>query len=411
MLRNPIFPSWLNSVVVVSALGYFVDIFDLFTFSVVRIQSLKSLGVADSDLLTEGMRLFNFQMSGILLGAVFWGILGDRKGRLTSLFGSILMYSLANLGNAFVTDLNTYAALRFISGFGLAGELGVAITLVSELLPKEKRGLGTMFVASLGLSGSIFAGGLSRFVDWRTSYIVGGVLGLALLLLRFQTRESHLYQNLTAQANVRRGVFFDLFANKERAVRYLKTISVGLPIWGIFGIIVTFSPEFARALNIQGDVSAAICIQYSNSGVVVGDVIAGLMSHVLQSRKQVLKIFLVLLGLVAGIFLNFQNFSAEAFYILCFFMGFSTGYWTIFITVAAESFGTNLRSTVATTAPNFVRGAVVPLTLFFQTLLPSFGMIPAAAILICAVLSIGIWSIWSLEETFARDLEFIDSQS
>ncbi|MBX9765765.1 MAG: MFS transporter [Bdellovibrionales bacterium] len=402
-------PSWLNSIVVVSALGYFVDIFDLFTFSVVRIQSLKSLGVTDDAILSEGIRLLNFQMSGILIGAVFWGTLGDRKGRLTSLFGSILLYSIANLGNAFVTDLNMYAALRFISGFGLAGELGVAITLVSEILPKHQRGLGTMFVASLGLSGSIFAGLLSQHIDWRTSYLVGGGLGLLLLFLRFQTRESPLYQNLNAQKQVRRGRFLDLFSNRERGMRYLKTIAVGFPIWGIFGIVVTFSPEFAKALQIHGPVSAAICIQFSNLGVVIGDVLAGWMSHVMRSRTRVLKIFLFLLAATAVVFLNFKDQSVQAFYGLCFFMGFSTGYWTIFITVAAESFGTNLRSTVATTAPNFVRGSVVPLTLFFQTLLPSLGMIPSATVLIVIVLAIGSWSIWSLQETFARDLEFTEA--
>jgi putative MFS transporter len=304
--------------------------------------------------------------------------------------------------------LNTYALLRFISGFGLAGELGVAITLVSEILPKAQRGLGTMFVASLGLSGSIFAGLLSRHVDWRTSYLVGGGLGLLLLFLRFQTRESPLYQSLNSQSNVRRGRFLDLLATGERARRYLKTIAVGLPIWGIFGIIVTFSPEFAKALQIQGDVSAAVCIQFSNLGVVIGDVLAGFMSHIMKSRIRVLKIFLVLLATVAVVFLNFKDRSVDAFYALCFCMGFSTGYWTIFITVAAESFGTNLRSTVATTAPNFVRGSVVPLTIFFQALLPKFGMIPSAAVLIVFGLTVGGWSIWSLQETFARDLEFVE---
>jgi MFS transporter, putative metabolite:H+ symporter len=399
----------LNASVIVAALGYFVDIYDLVLFSIVRIPSLRELGVTDqAELLEQGVLLLNMQMAGMLLGGIAWGILGDKKGRLSVLFGSIFLYSIANIMNGFVTDIPMYAFLRFVAGVGLAGELGAGITLVSEVLPKEKRGYGTMAVATIGISGAILAGIIGEYFGWRTAYFIGGGLGMLLLFLRVGVFESGMFSNIKT-SNVTRGNFISLFTNKKRFWKYLKCILIGIPIWYIVGILITFSPEFGIALGIQETVSAAKAISFCYLGLVFGDFLSGFLSQKFRNRRIVVLIFILLSGIAIGTYLLGSNFSLNSFYILCTILGFTSGYWAVFITIAAEQFGTNIRATVTTTVPNFVRGAVVPLTLAFGYLKTSTGLVPSALILGALSIAIAILAILTLEETYGKDLDFTES--
>ena len=359
--------------VIVAALGYFVDIYDLVLFSIVRIPSLKSLGLAGQELIDQGVFLLNMQMIGMLIGGVIWGVLGDRKGRLKIMFGSIFLYSLANLANSMVTSIEAYAALRFLAGVGLAGELGAGITLVSEVLHKSIRGYGTMIVATVGVSGAILANIVAKGFDWRTAFVIGGVLGLLLLILRVTVAESGMFKGMEASA-VSRGNFLSLFTSRDRFSRFLHSILIGLPSWFVVGVLVTFSPEFARVLQVQGQISAGNAVMYCYMGLVAGDLASGLLSQLLKSRKKVILLFLLLtVGAVAAYF-GASGVSASTFYLICGLLGFSIGYWAIFVTVAAEQFGTNLRATVATAVPNFVRGMTVPITMLFQLARKQMGI-------------------------------------
>ena len=181
-----------------------VDMYDLFLFSINRVSSLKSLHISGEQLLADGIMLLNLQMAGMLIGGIFWGIMGDKKGRLSVLFGSILIYSIANIGNGFVTTVTQYAVLRFIAGFGLAGELGAGITLVTEILPKERRGYGTTLVATVGIMGALLAYFVSHLFDWRTAYFIGGGLGLILMILRVRVFESGMFMKLK-EKNIKTG--------------------------------------------------------------------------------------------------------------------------------------------------------------------------------------------------------------
>ena len=397
-------PKLLNAAVVVAALGYFVDIYDLLLFSIVRIPSLESLG---QNTLDNGIFLINMQMAGMLIGGILWGVLGDKKGRLSVLFGSIFLYSLANIANGMVQSLEAYAAWRFIAGIGLAGELGAGITLVAEILPKEKRGLGTMIVASVGLLGAVVAGILAKFFDWRVCYFIGGGLGMALLLLRIGVSESGMFKQ-AQDKNISKGNFFALFNNKARFVRYMRCIFIGLPTWFVVGVLVTFSPEFAKALGVEGTIIAGDAVMYAYIGLVVGDLASGLLSQLLKSRIKVMFIFLALSGLVSFIYLNAHDVSQTMIYILCFALGFSNGFWVIFVTIAAEQFGTNLRATVTTTVPNFVRGALVMITIMFETFKAQYGILTGAMIVGVICLSIAFFFLNGMKETFHEDLNYLE---
>ncbi|RNI23692.1 MFS transporter [Rufibacter latericius] len=398
----------LNTAVIVAALGYFVDIYDLVLFSIVRINSLRDLGVSSpAALLEEGVHLINMQMTGMLLGGIFWGILGDKRGRISVLFGSIFLYSAANIANGFVTDLGWYAWLRFIAGVGLAGELGAGITLVSEVLPKEKRGYGTTIVASVGISGAILAGVIGEYYHWRTAYFVGGGLGLLLLLLRIGVFESGMFER-TQQQEVARGNFLSLFNNGARFFKYLKCILIGVPIWFVIGVLITFSPEISQALGITATISAAKGIGFSYLGLTLGDLASGLVSQKLRSRKKVVVLFLLLLSAIVALFLLAQGASETYFYGLCVALGFASGYWAVFVTIAAEQFGTNIRATVTTTVPNFVRGAVVILTLSFKGLQDDLGLLTTAALLGAVTIVIALISISTLPESFSKDLDYTE---
>lgn len=393
--------------VIVAALGYFVDIYDLLLFSIVRITSLRSLGVPDDQLLSEGIYLINSQMAGLLIGGIIWGIKGDKKGRLSVLFGSILLYSLANIGNGFVTTVDQYALLRFIAGIGLAGELGAGVTLVSEVLPTHLRGYGTAIVASVGLFGAVVANFISREFSWQVCYFIGGGLGLLLLITRVSVMESGIFLKIKEQT-VERGNFIKLFTSRDRLVRFLSCIFIGLPIWYVIGILITFSHELAPAIGFVGPVVVGDAVMYSYLGLAVGDLSSGLLSQWVQSRKKIVLLFIVVTLLFILLYLYSPFSSSSFFYVCCFCLGFGIGYWALFVTIAAEQFGTNLRSTVATTVPNFIRGTVVPITFAFELLRVQVGIINSALIVGVTTIIISLIALRPLSETFGKDLNFIE---
>jgi MFS family permease len=391
--------------VIVAALGYFVDIYDLLLFSIVRRPSLIALGIPESDLLSQGEFLLQVQMTGLLVGGLIWGIMGDKLGRLSVLFGSILLYSLANIANGFVTTIDQYAWLRFIAGVGLAGELGAGVTLVSEILPARLRGYGTTIIATVGLMGAVVGNFLSKVYDWQISYFIGGGLGLLLLVARVSVFESGMFLK-SKEKDVQRGNFFQLFTRKTRFLKFMGCILIGLPIWYTIGVLVTFSPEFASVMQISGVVSAGDAVMFSYIGLAVGDLISGVSSQIVGSRKKIVKLFILLtLGFV--VFYLFMPVKTSAFfYFCCFLLGVGIGYWALFVTIAAEQFGTNLRSTAATTVPNFIRGTVVPITLGFQYLRGHFGIIYGALIIGIITTIIAFISLKLIDETYGRDLNF-----
>lgn len=393
--------------VIVAALGYLVDMYDLFLFSIVRIPSLNSLGISGDRLLEDGILLLDMQMAGLLVGGIFWGILGDKKGRLSVLFGSILIYSLANIGNGMVTTIGQYAVLRFIAGIGLAGELGAGITLVAEILPKEIRGYGTTLVATMGVMGAILAYFMADLFDWRISYFIGGGLGLLLLLMRVRVFESGIFKQVKA-ASVQRGNIGMIFGNRARFTKYLKCIVVGMPIWFVMGILITFSPEFSKALGLEEPIVAGKAVMFAFAGQVVGDLASGFLSQYVQSRKKVIRLFILLSLVFVLVYLLAPVKSLSLFYVVCICLGFANGYWALFVTIAAELFGTNLRATVATTVPNFVRGAIIPLTTLFIWAKSSLGVVYSGLLVGMLTFAVALLALYFLEETFHKDLDFIE---
>jgi MFS family permease len=393
--------------VLVAALGYMVDMYDLFLFSIVRVPSLKSLNLSADSILKDGVMLLNLQMAGLLIGGIFWGILGDKKGRLSVLFGSILIYSLANIGNGFVNSVGAYAILRFIAGFGLAGELGAGITLVTEILPNKIRGYGATLVATMGVFGALLAYLVSYLFDWRTSYFIGGGLGLVLMFLRIRVFESGIFIKLK-ETNIKRGDIRMLFNNKTRLLKYVTSIVIGMPIWFVVGILITFSPEFGRAMGFDQPVDAGKAVLFAFAGQVAGNIISGSLSQYLQSRKKVILLFMLLSFAFVLIYLLAPFDHTTMFYLLCTCLGFCSGYWALFITVAAELFGSNLRATVATTVPNFVRGTVIPLTFLFLLIKNSVGIIYSALIVGVFTYAIAILALFYLEETFKKDINYTE---
>ncbi len=397
----------IKLVVLVAALGYFVDVYDLILFSIVRVASLQDLGLSAEQILPTGVFLLNMQMAGMLVGGVLWGIWGDKKGRVSVLFGSILLYSLANIVNGMVQDVNTYALLRFVAGVGLAGELGAGITLVSEIMSKEKRGLGTTFVATLGVAGAVVAALVAEMTHWRNSYYIGGILGLCLLLLRFAVYESGLFE-ATLKKSVARGNLLMLFKSRARALRYVSCILIGLPIWYVIGILITFSPEIGSALGMFITPKAGQAILYAYIGLVLGDLASGLISQLLRSRKKVVALFIFQTAVFSWIYLHSKQISLFEFHCVCVLLGFAVGYWAVFVTTAAEQFGTNLRATVTTTTPNFVRGAVVPVTLGFKSLIPTIGVINSALLVGACVILLAVLALSLLRESFHNDLDYLE---
>lgn len=411
----------LSLPVIIAALGYFVDIYDLQLFGIVRIPSLESLGLSKEEVDSIGAVILNYQMTGLLLGGILWGILGDKRGRLSVLFGSIITYSLANIlcglipQIEFMSQTEAYKWLRFIAGIGLAGELGAGITLVSEALPTRLRAIGTSLVAGVGLLGAVVGTFTVRLSgDWTIAYFIGGGMGFLLLFLRVGVLESGMYKQVAKQATIQKGNFFAFFTQKERFVRYLKCIGIGLPTWYCIGILAYMSNQFGEALGIPEKVEPGLAIMWAYIGISAGDLASGLISHQVASRKKAIlgMMSFALVGVVIYLFAGIK--SANMLYAICCWLGLGTGYWAMFVTVGAEQFGTNLRATAATTIPNMVRGAVVPMSQLFTYLkLGALGFAPLTAILSAAIVGviafgIGFYSTWTIEESHGRNLDFIE---
>jgi MFS family permease len=398
----------LNIIVIVAALGYFVDIYDLVLFNIVRVPSLKALGYAGEDLLTQGKFLMNMQMLGMVLGGILWGVLGDKKGRLSVLFFTILIYSLANIANAFVVNIAQYATMRFIAGFGLAGELGVGITLVSEVMTTAKRGFGTTMVGAIGILGAVLGYAITAGFNWKMAYLMGGILGLLLLVLRIFVVESGMFKKLDTQ-QVSRGNFLSLFTNRKRFLKYLYCILLGIPVWYIIGYLIAYSDDFSdKVLHINGTIIAGRAVMIHYIGASIGSFLWGVIGQALHSRKKSLWLaFAVLIVFTAAYFCSF-GLSSTLFYGIIFFLGIAQGYWIIFVTVSSEQFGTNLRATVTTTVPNFVRGSVIGVNALITFLIPLYGKWDAA--LFTGVLCIGLalFSLYKLDETYNKDLDYIE---
>jgi MFS family permease len=406
---RPLWKDLLHPAVIVGALGYFVDIYDLTLVMAVKKESLAAFHVVgDPAPLADPL---NWRMFGMLLGGLFFGVLADRMGRLTTLFGSILLYSLANIANGFATSLEFYSACRFVAGLGLAGELGGCIALVSEVLPKERRGYGTALVAAVGGFGAVVAGAVAEYVTWQTNYFIGGALGLCLLFARVSVKESGMYQHAKESAgagDVARGNFFALFTDAGRFRRYLRCILIGLPTWFMIGILVSKSESvFAKASGVEG-IKANRAVAMFYLGLTFGDLGSGVLSQWLRSRRVVVAAFLVVSAACVGAYLFLTaGWTASAYYTLIFAMGLGMGYWALFVTIAAEQFGTNLRATVATTVPNVVRGSLFGMSFVFAQLGTS-GWSPTAAALAIGVIcfSAAFLALWGMEETFGKDLDY-----
>lgn len=398
--------AWL--LVVVASLGYFVDIYDLIIFSIVRVRSFQDIGVPEELMRTKGEFVLNMQMGGLLFGGLIWGVIADKYGRIKVLFGSIVLYSLANIYNGFVQDVTAYGIIRFIAGIGLAGELGAGITLVSESLHKSKRGYGTMLVAGVGVLGAILAYYISEWFDWRTAYFVGGGMGLVLLAMRVGTFESGLFNQVAAKKDIKKGSLSLLFTNKERFKRYVYCLCIGLPIWFVVGVLVTQAPEIGKALGAPVTLSAGKGVMFTYLGISLGDFLAGLIAQWLRSRKKVVFICQIVILISSLWYLCSEGIGEAQFMYLAFFMGLGVGYWATFVTISAEQFGTNLRATVATTAPNFVRGALIPSTMLYGLLVNVWGIIIAAAVTLIILVAVAVFSLTRLEESFDKDLNYYE---
>ncbi len=401
--------SSLVFVVIVASLGYFVDIYDLLLFGIIRMPSLKSLGLVEPELMLQGETILKWQMIGLLIGGIIWGVMGDKKGRLSVLFGSILLYSLANIVNGFVQTVDQYKWVRLIAGIGLAGELGAGITLVAEMVSKEKRGIATSLVAGIGLSGAVFAFFIKQHFEWRTCYFIGGAMGFFLLLLRVSVYESGIFKNLKA-TNIQRGNFFLLFKNKKRFKRYLSNILIGLPTWLIIGVLVTFSNEFGKQMGITETIDPGKSIMFAYVMISIGDISVGFISNWFKSRKKALYLFFAITVLFIMLYFTaLWNGTAMGMYIVCAGLGLGTGYWAIFVTMGAEEFGTNIRATAATTIPNMVRGLLAVLILpMFKFLRDYFSYYNAGLITSIIIMLIGIIALVNIKETFGKDMDFVE---
>ena len=399
--------------IIIAALGYFVDIYELLLFSIVRKPSLLGIGVEDLaiPMLEASTKVINWQMTGLLLGGILWGVLGDKKGRLSVLFGSILLYSIANFATGYVQTVEQYAWARFIGGIGLAGELGAGITLVSELLPRSRRGLGTSLVAGVGLLGAVFAYFIFKMTnDWRLCYKIGGVLGIGLLLMRVSIMESLMYQK-TKLTNIQKGNFFMFFTNAKRFRKYALAILIGLPTWYVIGILMNYSNRFASDLYPNSLIDSGKATMFGYIGISLGDIVIGFVSQYFRSRKKALFIFYGLTILACGLYFSPLNNQDASMYFICGLLGFSSGFWAIFVTMGAEQFGTNLRATAATTIPNMVRGSLPLMNMLFLNLFLetwNWDLLTSGIITGVIVIVIAIVSAWFTEETFMKKLNYVE---
>lgn len=407
-MKNKSPDSIFNIAVLVAALGYFVDIYDLLLFNIVRLPSLTSLGLTEEQANKSGEFIISIQMTGLLIGGIIWGIMADKKGRLSVLFGSIILYSTANIINGFVHTVNEYALVRFFAGVGLAGELGAGITLVSELVHKEKRGISTSLVAGIGLTGAVVAYFISREFDWRICYFIGGGLGLGLLILRISVFESGMYTQVK-EMKVARGNFTMFFNNGKRFRKYIFSILIGLPTWYVIGILIAFSNKFGKEFGLPEKINPGKATMYAYTAISIADILIGLISQWLRSRKKALFIFYAFTVIMLLLFFTQHNTNSNTMYWIIAGLGFAAGFWAIFVTMAAEQFGTNLRATAATTAPNMVRGSLPLMIILFNALQQYTSYVNAGIITGVIVMSISIIAAWFTEETFGKDLNYIEN--
>ena len=413
----------LNIIVIVAALGYFVDIYDLILFQVIKNPSLESLGLKGQELTDAGLNLMSWQMIGMLIGGILWGILGDKKGRLSVLFGSIILYSLANFANAFVTDLNVYAILRLVAGIGLAGELGAGITLVGETMTQKHRGYGTMIVVSFGVLGAVAANLVAlngnlfteyfftitglHFSAWQVAYIIGGILGILLLFLRIGVYESQMYTSLNA-TNISKGNILKLFSNKTLRIKYLCCIAIGIPIWYMIGILIALAKDISAFKGINNIVTGN-AVMFFYIGTSFGDFMSGYLSQIFKSRIKIVFFYLTVTLIAVPMYLYIPFVDPTMFYWICAFLGFAAGYWAVFVTIASEQFGTNIRSTVTTTVPNFVRGSLVPMVIWWKYMTEGMGIIQAAMVVGACVIVLAVIAVFFLEESFGKDLDYLET--
>lgn len=404
----------LSMPVFVAALGYFVDVYDLLLFTIVRQTSVMSIGSTAETVIVDSAHIINWQMSGLLIGGILWGVLGDKKGRLKVLFGSILLYSVANILTSFVQSVDQYAYCRFVGGIGLAGELGAGITLVSEMLPKNKRGIGTSMVAGIGLSGAVFAYFTFKYTnDWRLCYQIGGVLGFFLLILRVKVAESFMFESVKL-SKLQKGNFFMFFQNKKRFIKYITAILIGLPTWFVIGVLINYSNKFASSLYGINLIDSGRSIMLAYIGIASGDLLIGYVSQYFKSRKKALMLFYILSIIGMILFFSPFNNNDSRMYLICAFLGFSTGYWAIFNQMAAEQFGTNLRATAATTIPNMVRGALPLINFLFLDILQKklgwdilqSGMFTGAIVMVITLIAY-----FFTEETYHKDLDYMEQDN
>ena len=401
----------LSLPVLVAALGYFVDVYDLLLFTIVRQPSVMAVGATAESIIVDSAHIINWQMSGLLIGGILWGVIGDKKGRLKVLFGSILLYSIANILTSFVQNVDQYAYCRFVGGIGLAGELGAGITLVSEMLPKNKRGIGTSMVAGIGLFGAVFAYFTFQYTkDWRLCYQIGGVLGVFLLILRIRVAESFMFESAKV-ANVVKGNFLQFFNDKKRFSKYFKAILIGLPTWFVIGVLVNYSNKFATGLYGDNLIDSGRSVMFAYIGIAIGDLVIGYVSQYFKSRKKALLVFYSLNTIAMILFFSTLNSNDSSMYAICGLLGFSTGYWAIFNTMAAEQFGTNLRATAATTIPNMVRGALPLINFLFLDILQKqlgWTIIQSGILTGCIVMAVTLIAFVYTEETYHKDLDYLE---
>ena len=403
-------PRLLNVVVIVAALGYFVDIYDLILFGIVKNPSLTDLGLTDpSALFNKGNFILSMQMAGMLIGGIVWGVLGDKRGRLSILFMTILLYSLANIANGFVTTIEQYAWLRFIAGFGLSGELGVGVTLVSEVMSKEKRGLGASIVSGIGIVGAVFAFAVAEKFNWRMAYFTGGGMGLLLLFLRIAVYESGMFEKTRSQA-VSKGNFIALFTNKKRFKKFMFCTLLALPTWYTVSVLAINAPSFAQdALRISGAIKGSTSVMMHYIGAAAGSFLFGYLSMYLKSRKKAILLATSCIALFTAVYFSLFGASPTLFYTVLLLLGIPMGgLWAIFIAAASEQFGTNIRATVTTTAPNFVRGATILITFLLSTLTPYVGLWSSGVIVGVVFIGIALWSVFMTGETYGKELDYLE---
>ena len=402
---------FLSLAVIVAALGYFVDIYDLLLFTIVREPSLRGINIGDAEMLAASTHIINYQMIGLLIGGILWGVMGDKRGRLSVLFGSILLYSVANFVTGYVQTVDQYAWLRFIAGIGLAGELGAGITLVSEIMPKKNRGVVTSFVAGVGLFGAVFAFLIYKLTnDWRLCYKIGGVLGIFLLVLRIKVSESPIFKGVESR-QISRGNMLMFFNDARRFRKYILAILIGLPTWFVIGILLNLSNRFATELYGENAIDSGASIMFGYIGIALGDITVGFVSQYFQSRKKALYIFYAMTFMGGVFFFSPFNNSDTCMYAVSFYLGFSTGFWAIFVTMGAEHFGTNIRATAATTIPNMVRGALPLMNLLFKDYLQGtlgWSLMNSAMTTGLIVMAISVMALIFTEETFHKDLDFVE---